>query len=261
MNVMDIKSKRIYKALVVDVDGTLVSNEYGGKISEKVRETIIKSRKHITFSIASGRPLERVTFIFDELGLKAPCIVSGGAQIVDPVTLNILWEQSIQPKDVKIITAALATLPNKIWITDSKKEFLFDRSLPVKNPLNFFIPRILEEEADILIKYLSPRKNVAVTKVVAYHEGCVALQLTHAKATKQHAITKLAEILNVTDADIIGVGDGHNDFPLFKACGLRIAVGNAVASLKEKADYVAPSVSEDAVAHVIEKFIFKSTMD
>jgi HAD superfamily hydrolase (TIGR01484 family) len=258
---MDIKSKRIYKALVVDVDGTLVSNEFGGKISQKVRETIIKSRAHITFSIASGRPLERVTFIFDELGLKNPCIVSGGAQIVDPVTRDILWEQPILPKDTTIVTAALATLPNKIWVIDSQKESLFDRKMPVKRPLSFFIPRILEEKADALIHYLSPRKNVSVTKVVAYHEGCVAIQINHAKATKQHAITKLAELLQIKDVDIIGVGDGHNDFPLFEACGLKIAVGNAITSLKEKADYVAPSVSEDAIAHVIEKFIFKSVLD
>jgi len=94
-----------------------------------------------------------------------------------------------------------------------------------------------------------------LTKVVAYHEGCVALQITHKNATKHHAALKIAEFLNIKSNEMIGVGDGYNDFDLFKACGLRIAVGNAVDELKLMADYVAPDVKEDAIAHIIEKFV------
>lgn len=36
---------------------------------------------------------------------------------------------------------------------------------------------------------------------------------------------------------------------------LRIAMGNAVDDLKAIADYIAPPVEKDGVAHVIEKFI------
>ena len=51
------------------------------------------------------------------------------------------------------------------------------------------------------------------------------------------------------------MGDGYNDFPLLMACGLKIAMGNAVPELKAIADFIAPSVEEDGVATVIEKFI------
>jgi hydroxymethylpyrimidine pyrophosphatase-like HAD family hydrolase len=54
---------------------------------------------------------------------------------------------------------------------------------------------------------------------------------------------------------MIGVGDGYNDFPLLEACGLKVAMGNALEDLKGIADYIAPSVDEDGVANVIEKFI------
>ena len=51
------------------------------------------------------------------------------------------------------------------------------------------------------------------------------------------------------------MGDGYNDFPLLMASGLKIAMGNAVPELKEIADFVAPTVEEDGVAVIIEKFI------
>ncbi|MBX4181389.1 HAD hydrolase family protein, partial [Candidatus Parcubacteria bacterium] len=50
-------------------------------------------------------------------------------------------------------------------------------------------------------------------------------------------------------------GDARNDTPLLNVCGLRIAMGNADDKLKRIAHYIAPSVEDDGVAHVVEKFI------
>lgn len=256
MDKMDIKVKHNYKAIYCDVDGTLLTCEYDGKISKKVRETIKRSNGKITVGIASGRPLERVLFIFEELGLTFPCVISGGAQIVDPVSREILWEQPILREDLQTIRAILDEVNQKVWVVDDTKEVLYEPELELSKPMNFFFTQIKDELADEIIDKLS-RETLALTKEVAYHEGCVALKITHAKGTKRYAINKVAELLEVDRDDIIGVGDGYNDFPLFKACGLRVAVGNAVDELKEMADYVAPSVEEDGVAHVFEKFIFK----
>lgn len=43
--------------------------------------------------------------------------------------------------------------------------------------------------------------------------------------------------------------------PLFESVGFKVAMGNAPKELKEIADYVAPTVQEDGVADVIERFI------
>ena len=56
---------------------------------------------------------------------------------------------------------------------------------------------------------------------------------------------------------MIGIGDGYNDFPLLMACGLKIAMGNAVEDLKAIADFIVPSVEQDGVAHAINRFILK----
>jgi HAD superfamily hydrolase (TIGR01484 family) len=255
MVLMNIKFKHDYKAIMLDVDGTLVTNEYAGKITPKVKQTILKANSKVKVGIASGRPLARLKFIFDELKLKVPCVVGGGTQIVDPVTRQILWEQPILKNDLEVIRKTLAHVPYKVWVVDEVAEVLYTPKLKIKKPLNFFMSKILEEEADRLIALLSPLPNLTLTKVVAYTPGYVSLQITHAKATKKHAIEKVAEILGLKQDQIIGVGDGHNDIPLFNACGLRVAMGDAVPLLKAQADYIAPSCLEDGVAHIFEKFI------
>lgn len=255
MVLMNIKFKHDYKAIMLDVDGTLVTNEYAGKITPKVKETILRANSKVKVGIASGRPLARLGFIFDELKLKIPCVIGGGTQVVDPVTRQILWEQPILKKDVAAIRRVINAVSYKVWVVDEIDEVLYSPKGKLKKPLHFFMSKILEDEADRLIQILSPIPTLALTKVVAYTPGYVSLQITHAQATKQHAIEKVAEILKIDTDRIIGVGDGHNDLPLFKACGFKVAMGDAVPLLKERADYIAPKCVDDGVAHIFEKFI------
>ena len=61
--------------------------------------------------------------------------------------------------------------------------------------------------------------------------------------------------MNIKTEETIGVGDGFNDIPFIQETGFKVAMGNAVDDLKAIADYIAPTVEEDGVAHVIEKFV------
>ena len=107
-----------------------------------------------------------------------------------------------------------------------------------------------------LTPQLSQIPGIAVHTAPSWTKGKTDILITHAQATKQHGILEIAKILNIGTHEIIGVGDGNNDFPLLMACGLKIAMGNAVKDLKAIADYVAPKVEEDGLAHIINKFIF-----
>ena len=48
-------------------------------------------------------------------------------------------------------------------------------------------------------------------------------------------------------SDTVAFGDSMNDLEVLKEAGTGVAMGNAAAQLKEIADYVAPSVSEDGI--------------
>ena len=55
----------------------------------------------------------------------------------------------------------------------------------------------------------------------------------------------------------MAVGDNLNDLPMIITASVGVAVGNAVDSLKQAADFVSVANDECAVAQIIEKFGFK----
>ena len=72
----------MYKAVVSDLDGTLLNEEH--KVSPFTKETIeLLLEKGIKFYIATGRGYVGAKEIMDEIGLKIPLITSNGARIVD----------------------------------------------------------------------------------------------------------------------------------------------------------------------------------
>ena len=260
MAVMRFNQTPQYKALMLDIDGTLIGNGAQEQISDKVRKTISKSHSKISVGIISGRPLPKAKFVIDQLSLTTPCIVSGGAQMIDPVSHEILWEQTILPSDLaKILTIARdLPKPNQIIVEDGIREHVFPHEMDFKKALGVYFPAMPYEAYKHITDGLKDISTIAVTECVSFTDNLYALHITHANATKKDGILKIAETLNIQPHEIIGVGDGYNDFPLFNACGLKVAVGNAVDELKARADYIAPSVHDDGVAHVVEKFILRS---
>jgi Cof subfamily protein (haloacid dehalogenase superfamily) len=98
-------------------------------------------------------------------------------------------------------------------------------------------------------------------RIMLGDEACIEksklryLEVTHPEANKGSALLYLAQQLGIDRSEIIGIGDNHNDAELVKSAGFGIAMGNAVAELKELADYTSLSNNEEGVLHAINKFI------
>jgi HAD superfamily hydrolase (TIGR01484 family) len=248
-----------YKALLLDVDGTLVPVGPHTTTSEKVTFSLNEARKKVCVSIVSGRPLEWLTNLFEKLDLVHPCIINGGSQIIDPKTKEILWERSLRNEDVNSILNIIKNNNTPFIVNDNGKELKNPTDLkfykPLAMQLSFFDSK---EKSDKCIKTLQKISNISAHKFFSWDKDRnykMEIYITNKEATKQHAAKKLAEILNIKTKEMIGVGDARNDIPLLSECGLCIAMGNADDKLKAIADYIAPSVDEDGVAHVVEKFI------
>ena len=69
------------------------------------------------------------------------------------------------------------------------------------------------------------------------------------------AIEFLIEKLNIEKEDVIAIGDNVNDKKMIEEAGLGIAMGQSMPQLKEIADYVTSSNTEEGVAKAIEKFV------
>jgi hydroxymethylpyrimidine pyrophosphatase-like HAD family hydrolase len=71
----------------------------------------------------------------------------------------------------------------------------------------------------------------------------------------------MAEHLGCTMDQTIAMGDAWNDNEMILAAGLGVAMGNAIQSLKDIADYVTLSNNEEGVRHVIEKFVLNASAE
>ena len=61
-----------YKALIVDVDGTIIPKKKDGVPSKKVIDAIAQARKSIHIGIATSRPLSYLTNILDHIEFSGP---------------------------------------------------------------------------------------------------------------------------------------------------------------------------------------------
>ena len=81
------------------------------------------------------------------------------------------------------------------------------------------------------------------------------LEILHKGANKGIALAKLAEHLNIKQAEVMAIGDNENDMAMLEYAGIGVAMQNAVEKTKAVADYVTTaSNDEDGVKEAIEKF-------
>ncbi|GCF11921.1 HAD-IIB family hydrolase [Dictyobacter arantiisoli] len=81
------------------------------------------------------------------------------------------------------------------------------------------------------------------------------LEFLHPEVSKANALRTIAQLLNIPSAEIMAIGDNHNDIEMLRLAGLGVAMGNAHAEIKSVADYVTLSNDEDGAALAIEKFV------
>lgn len=244
-----------YKALMLDVDGTLVFDFNEGITSKRLLDSLERATKKLHVGFATGRPPYLMQKILKQVPFNGPSIFGGGGIILDLPSQKELYVKNISEQDARKIAKYLIKNKIKFFVNLGGRDEEYSPSLDLSEVVDMYTALLPIEKTDTIIEDLSHIATVSLHKAhVANHKG-YGVHITHAEATKLHGIFEVAKYLGIGAHEIIGVGDGYNDFPLLMACGLKIAMGNAVPELKEIADYIAPSVDEDGVAHVIEKFI------
>jgi len=252
-----------YKALMLDCDGTIVPYDYHALPSLRVTSAIRKAQDVLTVCLATGRSYHFAKPILDHLHMnEGLAILNDGAQVIDLATKQPIYEQTISHDDLDEIRKTLKKRVIPYYIHDETRDYQpheVDHYNPNKVFNIFTVEELNLHTAQSLVQDFSHFKSLVAHKIQHADPEKYGLLISPVLATKQHGIAAVSKHLGIDTHEIIGVGDGYNDFPLLMACGLRIAMGNAVPELKEIADIVAPSVDEDGLADVIEKFVLTPT--
>jgi len=250
-----------YKLLILDVDGTILP--YGTYLrhvvpSEKVTQAIAKASEKLHVCLATGRPFFMVEHLIQHLHLSGFIILSDGAQVMNLKTKKIVYEKLISKKDVLTACEILSSLGITFFVHDAGEDIEYTKAYQPKRPFNIFTTYHIDEKlVDKAVEKISHIPTLKMNKTHWGKVGKAGILISHAEATKLHGIYEVEKQLGVKTEEIIGVGDSGNDFQLLMASGLKVAMGNALPDLKDIADYVAPSVNEDGVADVIEKFVLQ----
>ena len=68
-----------------------------------------------------------------------------------------------------------------------------------------------------------------------------------------NALEAVAARFGIALADVIAFGDDHNDVEMLRACGMGVAVANAIDEAKAAADFICHTNDNDGPANWIEK--------
>lgn len=250
-----------------DIDGTLIPYDYNAVPSKAVVDAISLAQKHLTVTLVTGRSYVFIKEIIKTLQLQTGyAVVNNGAQVFDISEDELIYEQPIEMEELKEVITILHHegipfyLKQDATDLDYYSKGPFKPGTPItKGSMLFTDQSHSEKRIDSLFDKLAHLPHLNKHKTKHAEPGKFGIDITHVKATKMHGIYVVSEKLGVKKEEIIGVGDSYNDFSLLMASGLKVAMGNAIPELKEIADHVVPSVEQDGIVELVNKFILTPT--
>lgn len=247
-----------YKALLFDVDNTLVAN---GVLFETVCNALkeLQKRQYVC-GICTGRGYLSVQSYLEELFTPDSLhIITGGAQIIS-ASGKVIYEQKIA-----------AETAQKIYklIQEHKAEVMYKTT-----ETYFCTPEILSnmmrESRPIHTTPIAELKQWSVNMITAYHlnsvleEALLAIpdisikrmlrsnnepffDITPKGVTKQHSLEVWSKTTCIPLEQIIGFGDSENDIEFLSTVGYSVAMGNAIEPIKRLADKVIGHIDTDGL--------------
>ncbi len=244
------------QALVFDLDGTAIPQTFDGMPSQRVIDAVASAKKYCHVSVATGRPYSYSKEILTALGIEDLCILSGGSCLYSCKTNEYVWRQEL---DTHLLEEVLFKLrkysDHDVEDGAHKGRVPFHSYKPYGSIDLLCIFSVTREESQEIVATVAESAGLVAHAMGSWKLGTYDVHITHELATKKHALQSLLARLNVDHKNVMVVGDGGNDLPLFELAGLKVAMENGADELKAKADWIAPSVAKDGLATAIEKYI------
>ncbi len=246
------------QALIFDLDGTAIPSRIDGMPSQAVIDAVGKAKKVCHVAVATGRPYSFAKDILEALKIDDLCILSGGSSLYSCKTKEYVWQQEMDIHQLEEVVFKLKKFHAHDVEDDSLQGKVKLSNYHPKGPLCLTcIFSVNHADVEEIVSIVKETDGLVAHAMSSWTPGAYDVHITHELATKKHALQSLLARLNVDHNNVMVVGDGGNDIPLFELAGLKIAMGNGADALKNKADWVAPSVDEDGLAVAIEKYILK----
>jgi HAD superfamily hydrolase (TIGR01484 family) len=243
-----------YRFLALDIDGTLV-RPHENEVRAKVINAIEKAKEFLQISLISARSWKDQEIIVKKLGLENSYhAIENGAKVVNPQgeienSNTLTKHESDQIIDLaRDFMLDFGICINGEWLSESKSsDEISTLSLISENLTS-------AEEIITVIEKLPEQYSITVGDHWSNSEWKVTL-VSSRNASKGKGLEYIQNRLGIKISETIVVGDGASDIPAMQYAGLKVAMGNSEKVMLDIADYTAPSVEDDGVVKVIEKFV------
>lgn len=262
------------KIVFFDIDGTLTNSNQ--EISNKTIETLNKAyKKGIEIVLCSGRTNSYVCNYLKQINGARYAISSNGAEIYDLENkLNIfedkmnflevkyLWDYCKDNKMPMVLNTTYDRYANKYTLRLDSKVFV--KNIDFLSNENIFQIVIADNKYVNMQNLEKNIKSLKSTNVINYsHDylnkldtGNHWFDIVKTNVNKGNAIKILLEKLNINPEYAICFGDSINDIDMFSECQIKVAMGNAIEVIKNKATYITDTNDNDGISKFFDKYIF-----
>ena len=263
---------QMYKAVFVDMDGTLLKKDHS--ISEANKNAIQRLLDNEILVIPiSARPLHGILPITQKvLPDSIPVVSLNGSyifhkdEIISQIDISLTEVNSVHEqlilhdlsvmyysqmkwfstqltpaieKEQRITDIAIQILPFEKIVSIWKEESTGPNKILVAGDKDL----ILEVEQRLISKF-SGKLNV-------FKSQPKYLELMHIEASKTKAIQFLMNQYGILQQEVIAIGDNYNDKEMIEFAGVGVAMGNAPEEIKLVADFVTDTNNDDGVAKAL----------
>lgn len=244
-----------YKLVVTDIDGTLVPYRSGrGSLAEidafipdSAKDAIAKlQHAGITVAGITGRTYDQSRDLLSSLGIKGPCVFAGGATVRNLPDGEILYEASLDPAAVE---SACGTLRSVLGEDHNLELAPAASSNTLYNSIWTYVP---DDRLQDVLTALKEIDNIYYVANPRIHTNQYGLVILRKGIDKGSGVRHLMSLLDLSRENVVCVGDGTNDVPMFEECGLAIAMGNSEEILKQSAHHIVSHIDSDGFAEAAE---------
>ena len=272
-----------YKAVAIDLDGTLCTNrEIHPKDKEALERTL---EKKIPIVPATTRMRFSTSLILEEVNIdEYPLICNNGARVISPGWKSEGeyedWYESYLDRNVAEELLLYSDEKNYEITTVFKEKKYWSKRRGQKHGESSLYPvtRLVENNIEALNKgpplSLMMRSDIngrnglkdfesyardffQKVRLDRHHSSqeWMALTVYTSEISKKQALELVCEKIDISIDGVLAIGDDEVDIGLLKSAGQGIAMGNSPCSVKKVADEIAPSCENQGVEWALRNYV------
>lgn len=260
------------RLVAFDLDGTLLTSTRV-LAPEGTQLLKIAARQGVHVVPATSRVLDSTRPLCQQLEINGPVICTNGAQIYGSPD-GPIWSSLTFPKEIGVEIAALADANN--WeISTTIGPVTYYRQRPGQeigslSPNRVIVGKHSDAIVDSPVRILTTNpeaiesiKSLCQSKfsrhcyTEVYHgpDGKIySLGVFAPGANKGDALDLVCRRLEISQSDVMVIGDDLNDLPMFSYARISVAMANAPEQVKQQATAVAPTNYNEGVAWALREF-------